>query len=116
MTQTRLAEGTDTARSALRCPHLPPLSLVPGGPSRIHGRVAGFILLRRGLLTLAALALPALGALLADPVHRARSSQATQAAAAPRPPLDGAAAAFIELRGARIVLSARETSDPAGRP
>lgn len=110
MTQTD-PETVDAARrtSVLRCRALPPLTAQP--PRAISGRrSSGIPMLRRGLVALAALALPALGAALADPVHRARLPQATQAAAAPRSPLGEAAAATLGAR--RIVVGALDSADP----
>lgn len=111
-TSEATAVQTASIRAALRCPPLPPLRLCEPARDTDPRRAAAFPMLRRGCVALLALALPALGVSLADPVHRARSPQATQAAAAPNPPNAGAAAAPSR----RLALSLLDTAVPEMRP
>lgn len=80
------------ARTALVCPSLPPLRLDrPPSPHAVGS--SGLVTLSRGLLVMAALALPALGLRLAD--HgRSPDPRTTQAAAAPISPPAWTAAAL----------------------
>lgn len=106
MNRTRSdATAATGRRSILRCAHLPPLTAQAAHPAAAADRrPAGPAMLRRGLAVLAALALPALAASLAETVHRARPPWATPVAGIPQASFDGTAALFRSR--APVVLTA----------
>ncbi|MCJ2142463.1 hypothetical protein [Methylobacterium sp. E-066] len=86
---------------------LPPLTLPTTAPCRTR-QTNPMPRLKRLLCVLAALALPALGITVADTVHRAGETRASQAAAPAIPP-DGAAAASGPVTLARADRTAALT-------
>ena len=99
----------------LVAPALPPIRLAAVSASRA-GHDQAMLRLRRLVCVAAALALPALGIAVADTVHRAGGTRASQTAAPVVNPSDGAAVpsgATPPRRGPRTV---RMAVGPANRP